>query len=85
MRDKYDFLHEDKHQRFIQAGTIVLLVIARHVQITENKKFAISLQYLKNDGRDEVDFLHADIHQTIVQVDTVNFGGHGQACSNYPK
>ena len=64
---------------------LFLLVIARHVQITQNKKFAISLQYLKNDGRDEVDFLHADIHQTIVQVDTINLGGHGQACSNYPK
>ena len=24
MRDKYDFLHEDKHQSFLQAGSITL-------------------------------------------------------------
>ena len=59
-----------------------LLVIARHSHST---KFVIYLQYLKKEGRAEVDFLLADKHQTILQVDTVNFGGHDQACPNYPK
>ena len=34
----------------------ILLVIARHAQIIQNMKFAISWQYLKKEGRDEVDF-----------------------------
>ena len=59
--------------------------MARHAQSTQNSKFVISLQYLKNDGKDEADFSHADKHQTILQVDTINLGGHGQACPNYPK
>ena len=37
-----------------------LLVIARHAQNTLNSKFAISLQYLKKEGKDETDFLQAD-------------------------
>ena len=31
-------------------------------------KFAMSLQYLKNEVRDEVDFLDADKHQSFQQV-----------------
>ena len=30
-------------------------------------------------------FLHADKHQTIPQVNTINFGGYGHTCPNYPK
>ena len=30
-----------------------------HAQSTQNNKFAISLQYLKKEGRHEVDILHA--------------------------
>ena len=44
-----------------------LLVIARLVQSTQNK-FAISLQYLKKEGRGEVDFLHADKNQTSYKL-----------------
>ena len=33
-----------------------ILVIARHAQSTQSRKFVISLQYLKIEGRDEVDF-----------------------------
>ena len=57
----------------------VLLVIARHAQVTQNHKFVISLQYLRKEGRGEVDFLYADKHQTILRVYTNNHGGHGQA------
>ena len=69
-----------------------LVVLARHVQSTQNSKFVISLQYLekkkkkkKKKGRDEVDFLPADKDETILQVDNINLGGHGQAFPNYPK
>ena len=40
--------------------------MARHAQVTQNNKFAISLQYLKKGVSDEVDFLHADKHQSFI-------------------
>ena len=47
------------------------MCVARHAQITQNNKFAISLQYLKKEVSDEVDFLHADKHESLLQTDTV--------------
>ena len=46
MNDEVDFLPVDKHEMFLQIYTIVLfyVCVARHAQITQNKKFAISLQ-----------------------------------------
>ena len=46
--------------------------MARHAQITQNNKFAISLPYLKKEFSDEVDFLHLDKHQSFLQVDFNN-------------
>ena len=43
------------------------MCIARHAQSTQNNKFAISLQYLKKEGRNEVGFLYADKYQTLLQ------------------
>ena len=34
------------------------MCVVRHAQITQNNKFAISLQYLKNEVSVEVDFVH---------------------------
>ena len=48
MTDQVYFLPADKHQRFLRIDTIILCV-ARHAQITQNNKFAISLQYLKKE------------------------------------
>ena len=62
-----------------------LLVIARHAHSTQNRKFVISFQYLKKEGKDELNFLHVDRYQIVLQVGTTNLGGHGQACPNYPK
>ena len=39
------------------------MCVVRHAQITQNQKFAISLQYLKKEVHDEVDFLHANKHE----------------------
>ena len=47
--------------------------MARHPQITQNNKFAIPLQYLKNEMSDEVNFLHADKDKNQIQIDTVIF------------
>ena len=45
--------------------------MARHVHITQNNKFAISLQHLKKEVSDAVDFLHADKHEYLLQSDTM--------------
>ena len=45
--------------------------MARHAQITQNNKFAISLQYLKKELSDEVGFLHADKHESLLQIDSM--------------
>ena len=50
-----------------------------HVQITQNNKFAISLQYLKKKVSDEVDLLHAYKYESFLQIDTMIFDGDGQA------
>ena len=47
---------------------------ARHALSTQNNKFAISLQYLKEKVMDEVDFLHADKHERFLQIDTIILG-----------
>ena len=47
------------------------MCVARHPQITQNRKFAISLQYLKREVNDEVDFLHAGKQENLPQIDTM--------------
>ena len=45
------------------------MCVARHAQIIPNKKFAISLQYLKTEVNDKADFLHAGKHENLLQID----------------
>ena len=62
----------DNRQRFLQIAVIILGVcVARHAQITQSNKFAISLDYLKKELSDEVDFLHKDKHESLLQIDTM--------------
>ena len=49
VRDEVNFLPGDKRRRFLQ-------IVARHAQITQNNKFAISLQYLQKEVSDGVFF-----------------------------
>ena len=59
--------------------------MARHVQITQNNKFAISLQYLKKEVSNEVVCLHADKHESLLQIDTMILMGivkHSQSSQN---
>ena len=59
--------------------------MARHIQITQNNKFAISLEYIKKEESDEVDFLHADKHESLLQIDTMILMGivkHSQSSQN---
>ena len=56
-----------------------------HAWITQNNKFAFSLQYLKKEVSDEIDFLHADKHESLLQIDTVTLIGiikHSQIYQN---
>ena len=53
-----------------------------HAQSTQNNKFAISLQYLRENVKD---FLPADKHQRFHQIDIIILGVCGQACPNYPE
>ena len=59
--------------------------MARHAQVTQNNKFALSLQYHKKEVRDEVDILHANKYESFLQVDTMIFDGNGQAFPKFPK
>ena len=58
--------------------------VTRLVQSTQNTKFAISLQYVKENGKNEAGFLLADKHQRFLQIDTINFvvAGHSQSTQN---
>ena len=47
------------------------MCVARYAHITQNNKFAISLQYLKKKLSDEVEFLHAGKHGSLVQIDSM--------------
>ena len=47
------------------------MCVARHAQITQNNKFAISWQYLKKELSDEVDFLEADEHESLLPIDSM--------------
>ena len=47
------------------------MCVDRHVQITQNNKFAISLQYHKKELSNEVVYLRADKHETLVQIDRI--------------
>ena len=59
--------------------------MARHAQVTQNSKFAISLQYLKEELSHDVDFLHADKHESLLQIDSMISMGmvkHSQSSKN---
>ena len=45
--------------------------MARHAPITQNNKFAISLQHPKKEVSDAVDYLHVDKHESLLRIDTV--------------
>ena len=59
--DEVYFLSADKHESSLQIDTIS--------QSSQNSKFAMFLEYLKEEVRDEFDFLHGDKHQSFLQVD----------------
>ena len=70
MKDEVDILPTEKCRRFLQSDFIILGVCGRHAQITQNNKFAISLQHFKKEVSNAVDFMHADKYESLLQIDT---------------
>ena len=60
MENEVDFLLADKYKSFLQVDGIFWMCVTMHAQGTQNKKFAIYLQFLKENVKHEVDFLPAD-------------------------
>ena len=61
------------------------MCVARHAQITQDNKLAISLQYLRKEVSDVVEFFHADKHERLLQIDTMILMGvvkHSQSSQN---
>ena len=61
------------------------MCVIRHAQITENKKFAISLKYRKKEANDEVDFSYTGKYENLLQIDTMILVGmvkHLQSSQN---
>ena len=56
--------------------------MARHAQITQNNKFAISLQYPKKELSYEDDSLHAVKHESLLQIDSMGIVKHSQSSQN---
>ena len=50
----------DKRKNFLQVDSIILGVCSQSCSKSLNSKFAISLQYQKENVKDGVDFLPAD-------------------------
>ena len=56
--------------------------VASHAQ-SQNSKFAVFLQYLKENANNEGNFLLADEHRRFLQIDTRILGVCGQVYPNH--
>ena len=58
--------------------------VSRLTQSTQNNKFEMSLQYLKENGKNELGFLLAAKYQIFLQIDTIILGvaRHAQIIQN---
>ena len=84
VRQKFNFLHEDKNQSYPEEDTIVFGGHNQACPKCPNQVFTILLQYLKKEGRHEVDFLHAG-KQIFLQVDTINMSEYDYSRPKYWK
>ena len=50
------------------------MCVARHAESTQNNKFTISMQYLKENVKNKVDFLLAYKPQSFLQIDNIILG-----------
>ena len=59
--------------------------MVRHVQITKNNKFAISLQHVKKEVSDAVDFFYGISMKACYKLILIFFDGYGQSLPKFPK
>ena len=50
--DEVDFFPADKHESSLQIDTMILIGMVKHSQSSQNSKFAMFLQYLKEKFRE---------------------------------
>ena len=67
------FLPADNIKVFYKMIVSLWVCIARHAQSTQNKRFTIYLQYVKENVKNAVDILPADKHRRFLQTDTIIF------------
>ena len=78
---KVDFLPADKHKKFFYKLIVSLrLCVTSHAKSTQDNKFIISLQYLKENMKNEVEFLTTDKRQRFLQSDAIILDLCGQQC-----
>ena len=80
MNGEVYFWLADKHRSALQVDTIMLGVRRQACPRTQNKKFALSLQYLQKNVGNEVNFLLAEKRKSFLQVDSTTSGVCNQAC-----
>ena len=61
------------------------MCVDRHAQIAQNNKFAISLQYLRQEMSDEIDFFMQINMKVSYRLMLWFLIGDGQAFPKYPK
>ena len=63
----------------------ILVSVASHAQSTQNKKFALFLQFFQKNVGDKVDFLYEDKCRSFLQVISITLSVCSQAYSKYRK
>ena len=58
--------------------------MARHADITQNNKYAIYMQYIKEEVSDKIYFWQVHKHKSSLQSDTTIFDGDDQTFSKFP-
>ena len=59
--------------------------VALHAQTTQNKRFAISLQYVKKEISDKVNFFLADKHESLATNWYYDYDKDDQAFTKFLK
>ena len=85
MGDEVDYCLQISTKVFYKVIVFLWVSAARNAQSTQNNRFTISLQYVKENVKDEVDFLSADKRRRFLKSDTIILGVYGKECPYYPK
>ena len=81
LKVEVDFLPGDKHQRFLQIGTIILGVCLGTPKLPKIGSLLFFCNILKKKRMMKL-IWHADKHEGFLQIDDMIFDGDGQA---FPK